>query len=95
MAAFLKALDPMQQAFQEGHHALLDLVPESIQLPVQGLAFAGFASGLVQLALEAFEFVAEPIQPLPKAAPNITLFAVAFVAGCAAARAVGLIPNSA
>ena len=55
----------MQHAFQEGHHALPDLLPESIQLPVQGLAFVGFASGLAQLALEAFEFVAEPVQPLP------------------------------
>jgi hypothetical protein len=101
-------LELSQQDFQKGRHglfaaetasfaALLDLVPQAGQFAFQGLYFAGAAGGPMpfsQFQLETLEFLAQPVQLLPKLSSAGTLFPVVIVSAPAAARVLYPISDS-
>jgi hypothetical protein len=83
----------MQQEFQKGRHALLgadpasfapllDLMSQVSEPSLQGRDAAGVAQCLppfVQFTLNTFEFLAQPVQPLPKLSSAGALLLVVIV----------------
>jgi fluoride ion exporter CrcB/FEX len=77
---------------------LLELVPQASQFAFQDLYSAGVAGGptpFAQFQLETFEFLAQPVQLLPKLSSAVTLFLLVILSAPAAARILYLIPDSA
>jgi hypothetical protein len=72
-------------------------VPQASQLALQGCDPAGVSGALTpftQFPLDTFEFLAQPVQPLPELLAGSTLLPLVIVVGPAAACVLGLITDS-